>query len=40
MGMDHLDRVLSAAARMNGMIDAILAQAQLAGQPCSVNALT
>ncbi len=31
MGMDHLDRVLSAAARMNGMIDAILAQAQLAG---------
>lgn len=33
MGMDHLDRVLSAAARMNGMIDAILAQAQLAGAP-------
>jgi len=31
MGMDHLDRVLSAATRMHGMIDAILAQAQLAG---------
>ncbi|MGE5450843.1 MAG: sensor histidine kinase [Acidobacteriota bacterium] len=33
MGVDHLDRVLAAAARMNGMIDAILAQAQLAGAP-------
>ncbi len=33
MGNDHLDRVLAAAARMNGMIDAILAQAQLAGTP-------
>ncbi|HET8870480.1 MAG TPA: ATP-binding protein [Aquabacterium sp.] len=33
MGLDHLDRVLAAAARMNGMIDAILAQAQLAGAP-------
>lgn len=31
MGMDHLDRVLAAAARMHGMIDAILSQAQLAG---------
>ena len=33
MGVDHLDRVLAATARMNGMIDAILAQAQLAGAP-------
>jgi signal transduction histidine kinase len=31
LGQDHLDRVMAAAARMNGMIDAILAQAQLAG---------
>lgn len=31
LGQDHLDRVLSASARMNGMIDAVLAQAQLAG---------
>ncbi|MFT3856401.1 MAG: ATP-binding protein [Aquabacterium sp.] len=33
LGLDHLERVLSASARMNGMIDAILAQAQLAGAP-------
>lgn len=33
LGHDHLDRVLGASARMNGMIDAILAQAQLAGAP-------
>ncbi len=33
IGNDHLDRVLAAASRMNGMIDAILAQAQLAGAP-------
>jgi signal transduction histidine kinase len=33
LGNDHLDRVLSASSRMNGMIDAILAQAQLAGTP-------
>ncbi len=33
LGQDHLDRVLSASVRMNGMIDAILAQAQLAGAP-------
>ncbi len=33
MGVDHLDRVLAATARMNGMINAILAQAQLAGAP-------
>jgi signal transduction histidine kinase len=31
IGHDHLDRVLAASARMNGMIDAILSQAQLAG---------
>lgn len=31
LGHDHLDRILSASARMSGMIDAILAQAQLAG---------
>lgn len=29
IGNDHLDRVLAASTRMNGMIDAILAQAQL-----------
>jgi light-regulated signal transduction histidine kinase (bacteriophytochrome) len=33
VGNDHLDRVLAASARMNGMIDAILAQAQLAREP-------
>lgn len=33
MGHDHLDRVLAASARMNGMIDAILAQAQLSQTP-------
>jgi signal transduction histidine kinase len=33
MGQDHLDRVLAAATRMHGMIDAILAQAQLASTP-------
>lgn len=33
LGNDHLDRVLAAAARMNGMIDAILAQAQLSQSP-------
>lgn len=33
LGQDHLDRVLAASARMNGMIDAILAQAQLATEP-------
>ncbi len=31
LGQDHLERVLAASARMNGMIDAVLAQAQLAG---------
>jgi signal transduction histidine kinase len=29
LGNDHLDRVLAASARMSGMIDALLAQAQL-----------
>lgn len=33
LGQDHLERVLAASARMNGMIDAILAQAQLASEP-------
>lgn len=33
VGNDHLDRVLAASNRMNGMIDAILAQAQLAREP-------
>jgi len=33
IGNDHLDRVLSAAARMNQMIDALLALAQLSTQP-------
>jgi light-regulated signal transduction histidine kinase (bacteriophytochrome) len=33
IGNDHLDRVLGAAARMNSMIDAMLALAQLSSQP-------
>ena len=33
IGNDHLDRVLGAAARMNSMIDALLALAQLSTQP-------
>jgi signal transduction histidine kinase len=33
IGHDHLDRVLAAAARMNQMIDALLALARLASQP-------
>jgi signal transduction histidine kinase len=33
VGNDHLDRVLAAAARMNGMIDAMLAMARLAQTP-------
>ncbi len=33
VGNDHLDRVLSAAARMNQMIDALLAMARLSSQP-------
>jgi len=33
VGHDHLERVLAAAARMNQMIDALLALARLASQP-------
>jgi light-regulated signal transduction histidine kinase (bacteriophytochrome) len=33
IGNDHLDRVLGAAARMNSMIDALLALSQLSAQP-------
>jgi len=33
IGNDHLDRVLAAAARMNSMIDALLALSQLSTQP-------
>jgi signal transduction histidine kinase len=33
VGNDHLDRVLGAAARMNQMIDALLAMARLSTQP-------
>ena len=35
IGNDHLERVLAATARMNGMIDAILEQAQLSQAPVS-----
>lgn len=35
LGGDHLDRVLAAAARMNGMIDAVLAQAKLSAEAVS-----
>ena len=33
IGNDHLDRVLGAAARMNSMIDALLALSQLSARP-------
>src|SRR5207344_2117184 len=33
IGNDHLDRVLGAAARMNSMIDAMLALSHLSSQP-------
>jgi len=33
VGNDHLDRVLGAAARMNSMIDALLALSRLSSQP-------
>ncbi len=33
IGNDHLDRVLGAAARMSGMIDALLGLSQLSGKP-------
>lgn len=35
VGNDHLDRVLAAAARMNSMIDALLALSQLSSRPLS-----
>ncbi len=35
IGNDHLDRVLGAAARMNSMIDALLALSQLSARPLS-----
>jgi signal transduction histidine kinase len=35
VGNDHLDRVLGAAARMNNMIDALLALSQLSSKPVS-----
>lgn len=35
IGNDHLDRVLGAAARMNSMVDALLALSQLSTQPLS-----
>lgn len=35
MALDHLDRVLGAAARMNAMIDAMMAQARLSTQTLS-----
>jgi signal transduction histidine kinase len=35
VGLDHLERVLGAAARMNAMIDALLALSKLSQQPLS-----
>jgi signal transduction histidine kinase len=37
IGNDHLDRVLGAAARMNAMIDALLALARLSSQPLAAQ---
>jgi light-regulated signal transduction histidine kinase (bacteriophytochrome) len=37
IGNDHLDRVLGAAARMNGMIDALLALSQLTAKPIAAQ---
>lgn len=37
LGQDHLERVLAASARMNGMIDAILAQAKLGAESLNRN---
>jgi len=39
VGNDHLDRVLSAAGRMNLMIDALLTQARLSSQPLARQAV-
>ncbi len=36
VGLDHLDRVLGAATRMNHMIDALLALSRLSSQPLAV----
>lgn len=40
VGNDHLDRVLGAAARMNQMIDALLAIARLSTQPLARQAVS
>lgn len=37
VGNDHLDRVLGAAARMNNMIDALLALSKLSSQPLATQ---
>ncbi len=37
VGNDHLDRVLGAAARMNGMIDALVALSKLSTQPLALQ---
>jgi signal transduction histidine kinase/PAS domain-containing protein len=37
IGNDHLDRVLGAAARMNSMIDALLALSQLSAKPVTLQ---
>ena len=39
VGLDHLDRVMGAAARMNQMIDAMLAVAKLSTQPVARQAV-
>ena len=39
IGNDHLDRLLSAAARMNAMIDALLGLSRLSSQPLSRQAV-
>jgi signal transduction histidine kinase len=39
IGNDHLDRMLGASARMNAMIDAMLALAQLSNQPLAREAV-
>jgi signal transduction histidine kinase len=39
IGNDHLDRMLGASARMNAMIDAMLALAQLSNQPLANEAV-
>ena len=39
IGVDHLDRVLGAAGRMNAMIDALLALSSLSSQPLARSAV-